>query len=104
MSNKILCPFCWHEETLKARLSNRECLHDDPAFMLYVRPYGGACGQIVTKWDDGHFMCNRCEIRLTQTEAGVFLDAALMCSDPNCDSIRENMHEDVRTVFDYKVN
>ena len=97
---KTICPYCWHEETLRARLNKREPCRDDAATMYWVKPYGGARGQQVTKWDGGHWKCKFCEIVLTAREAGIFLDAALMCSDPDCDSItKDGLHKDTEEAF-----
>jgi hypothetical protein len=96
---KIPCPYCWHEETLKARLNNREPCRDDSSSMYWVKPYGGPRGQQVTKWDGGRWHCEICDISLTAREAGVFLDAALMNSDPDCDSIVDGLHQDTHEAL-----
>lgn len=95
----IPCPICMHEETLRCRLRGDAPMHDDPALMAWVPPYGGARGQQVTKWDGGAWVCRLCQTRLTAHEAGVLLDAVLMCAVPDCDSIEDGMHADTRRAF-----
>jgi hypothetical protein len=99
VSRRTLCPVCWNKETLRARLNEREPCRDDPPQMTWHRPYGGPRGQIVTRWDGGWWACEQCEFRATAHDVGVLLDAALMASDPDCDSIRDGMHEDARLAF-----
>lgn len=85
----ILCPVCWHEETLRARVGAHESCHDDPALMHWQRPHGGARGQVVSVWDGGCWLCEACGARMTPHHAAVLIDAALYCHDPDCDSIDE---------------
>jgi hypothetical protein len=99
VSEKIPCPACLHEETMRARFHEREPVHDDMALMAWVPPYGGARGQQVTKWDGGGWVCQVCQLRLTPHEAGVLLDAALMHYDPRCDSIVDGVHADTRRAM-----
>ena len=96
----IACPACLHEETMRARRHDREPCYDDVEVMHWHRPYGGARGQQVTRWDGGFWVCQICGLRLTNRDAGVLLDAALMHMDPNCDSITdEGVHADTVRAF-----
>lgn len=97
----IACPCCLHEETMRARLSGNadEAVHDDPALMYWHPPYRGVRGQVCTEWDDGWWECQLCGLKLPPHKAGIFLDAALMHAFPDCDSIREGVHEDTRRAW-----
>jgi hypothetical protein len=95
----IPCPACWHETTVRSRLDGYEPCHADAHVMDWCSPYGGARGQQVTRWDGGAWSCRVCGLRLSPRDAGVLLDAALMCSDPDCDSIEDGMHEDARRAL-----
>ena len=84
---------------MRAQLNGHEPVHDDVAPMRWRPPQGGARGQIVTRWDEGSWLCGRCDLALNPNDAGVLLDAALRHSHPDCDSIRDGLHEDVRRAF-----
>lgn len=99
MTTPIQCPVCLHDETMRARIHEREPMHDDVALMRWRPPHGGARGQVVTRWDEGSWVCERCDLPLSPHDAGVLLDAALRHSHPDCDSIRGGLHEDVRRAF-----
>jgi hypothetical protein len=99
MADSILCPCCHHERTLQARLAGTEAIYDDPALMLWRRPSGGIRGQVCTEWDGGWWECQACGLRLPPHKAGILLDAALMHSDPSCDSITEGVHADTRRAW-----
>jgi len=79
--------------------NRRETCHDDTPQMRFSRPYGGARGQQVTRGDAGWWRCEVCDLSLTPNEAGVLLDAVLMLSEPNCDSIHDGLHADVQVAF-----
>jgi hypothetical protein len=90
----IPCPACMHDTTMRSRLLGTEAVHDDLALMFWQRPFGGPRGQQCTRWDAGWWKCRLCNLRLVPQEAGVLLDAVLMCHDPHCDSIRGGLHGD----------
>lgn len=86
-TDRVPCPVCLHEETLRARLCRRTPCYDDMATMRLEPPFTAGRGV----WG-----CRVCGVRLTPCHAGVLLDAALMHMDPHCDSIRGGVHEDTR--------
>jgi hypothetical protein len=98
MSAKAICPVCWHEETFRALKQHCEPVHDDPQYMLWQRPYGGARGQVVTVWDEGRWNCPVCGVSLTPRMAAILLDAVLRVSDPNSDSFDGETFEDARVA------
>lgn len=96
---RCICPVCLHERTMRDRLGGYEPCYDDMEMMYWQRPHGGAKGQQVTPYDGGYWKCERCWTTLSPEAAGTLLDAALMHIDPECDSIREGIHEDARIAF-----
>jgi len=98
----IICPICFHEETLESRIRGVEAAHDDHVLMRWQRPHGGPRGQVVTRWDEGHWQCPDCDVRLTPRDAGVLVDAVLMLTYPDCDSILaeySGLHADTVRAF-----
>lgn len=96
---RVICPVCWHEETMRARRLEQEPCRDDVIMMHWRPPYRGPRGpqlQMGWKWDMGGWEClDGCGLRVTAHEAGVLLSAALTASDPDCDSIDEDgVHAD----------
>lgn len=83
MSDRPPCPVCWHEETMRAARQER-LEHDltDETLLLWQRPYGGARGQVVTRWDGGSWQCPTCGVVLIPHDAAVLLDAVLTVSYP----------------------
>jgi len=94
---RAICPVCWHEETMRARRLEQEPCRDDVTMMHWCPPYRGPRGQQVTKWDMGCWECiDGCGLKVTAHEAGILLSAALVASDPDCDSVDEDgIHADV---------
>lgn len=45
--------------------------------MEWHRPYGGACGQQVTRTGGGYWRCPICNVVLTPREAGLMLSAVI---------------------------
>lgn len=99
MAERIHCPVCMHDETMRARLDGREPCYDDGPEMDFVRPRGGVRGQLLSQHDRGTWVCRVCAVPLTPRDAGVLLDAALMHRDPDCDSIVDGVHMDARRAF-----
>lgn len=108
----VLCPVCWHGETMVARFHDREPSRDDVGDGYTVMRWSpgprqtGACGNpgMPSRWDRGVWECGACGLRVTPEEAGILLDAALSVSHPECDSITEDaigqrLHEDVRRAL-----
>lgn len=72
------CPICWHEETMRDRKSGdleRDLRPEET--LEWHRPYGGARGQVVTRWDGGSWRCPTCDVALTPRDAAVLFDAVL---------------------------
>lgn len=86
MTLPVLCPVCFHEETMRARRNGGEPCHDDPVLMRWQPPLKRAGGQVVTPYDFGWWLCDMCGIRLAPEQAATLIDAVLYCNDPNCDS------------------
>ena len=104
MKNKVLCPVCWNRETMRARTGQIEPDRDDAASMIYARPYGGPKACVVSKWDGGRWSCGACGFEATPNEAGVLLDAVLMVSIPDCDSVEGGVRIDVTRAFNCGVD
>lgn len=106
----VMCPCCWHRETMTARQNERDADHSHiecayTGLMVWSPgPHrGGACGNpgMPSRWDYGVWECGACGLRVTPEEAGILLDAVLRDSDPECDSITDDgsgwcMHADAR--------
>jgi len=73
------CPVCWHEETMRVRRNGGKERETTQAEHLEWRsPYGGACGQQVSRTDGGYWRCPTCGVVLIPREAAVLLDAVLV--------------------------
>ena len=96
MSEKVLCPICWHEETFRAFRNGTEPIRDDMPIMRWHRPFGGYKGQVCTIWDDGHWRCEVCDISLPPRMAAIMIDAVLRVSDPDSDSFDGTTFEDAK--------
>lgn len=94
----IPCPVCTHDETMRARLDEREACYDDSPRMRWSPPPGGYRGQEVSRWDRGAWTCEACDLALTPRDAYVLLDAALMHAYPDCDSIVDGVHLDAQVA------
>jgi hypothetical protein len=72
------CPICWHRETMRARLHGGDPSDTTPADHLeWHRPFGGAKGQQITRWDMGSWRCPGCGAAFTPDDAAILLDAVL---------------------------
>lgn len=61
---------------MRARRAGTEGRDLRPEEILeWARPYGGARGQVVTRWDGGTWHCPACDVALTPRDAAVLLDA-----------------------------
>lgn len=91
----VLCPVCWHRETMIARFHdrepNRDDVSDDYAVMRWSpgprRSGAGGNPGMPSRWDRGVWECGHCGFRCTPEESGILIDAAIHASDPDCDSI-----------------
>jgi hypothetical protein len=99
MIDPVPCPLCLHQQTMNARLAGREAIHDDPPLMFWQVPTRGIRAQVCTDHDRGWWECRECYLQLSAHAAGVLLDAALMHAFPNCDSIADGLHADVRRAW-----
>jgi len=72
------CPVCWHRESMRVRRNGGDARDMRPEeHMEWHRPYGGARGQQVTRWDCGHWRCCVCDASFTPDDAAILLDAVL---------------------------
>lgn len=97
--HKAVCPVCLHKRALQARLGGYEPCFDDGEMMDWHKPLGGPRGQQCSRLDGGFWVCPFCGVILTPEEAGVLLDAVLMVSFPDCDSIVGGLHTDTREAL-----
>ena len=90
MAERAVCPACWHAETRRGRLNGYEPTRDDTQLMSWH----------VTPMSGGVWHCETCGVTLPPAAAGVLLDAALMASDPDSDSIGDDgVHADVHIAL-----
>ena len=96
----IACPRCTHEATMRARRRGEQADIDEFALMRWHPPSQKAGAQVCTRWDDGFWVCDICELRLNPIDAGILLDAALMHYAPDCDSIgADGIHADTHRAL-----
>lgn len=101
MSARVVpCPVCVHDETMVARRNGYEASYDDVPSMRWCPPYRGPQGQVFTRLGRGSWQCERCGFEATPHETGTLLDAVLNHSHPDCDSIRDGIHEGTWNAFD----
>jgi hypothetical protein len=93
---QVICPICWHRETLTALGYGDDAVRYDVALMSWQKPPGGPRGQVVTALDQGYWRCEVCGVRLPPDIAAVVLDAVLRVSDSDSDSYDGETFKDAR--------
>ena len=87
-------------DTMRAKALGDEAVRDDNAVMRFRVGSGvGIHPSLQKRGDVGLWDCYRCSASMTPLEAGIMLDAVLMLSEPDCDSVRDGMHEDACTAL-----
>ena len=85
---------------MRARMRSESAEIDEFALMRWHPPIQRAGAQVCTRWDQGWWQCEICELRLNPLDAGILIDAALMHYAPDCDSIgNDGIHADTHRAL-----
>lgn len=90
----VLCPVCWHRDTIHAQQGGEDVIHDDPAIMRWVvcREREGKPPTMPGELSGGVWECDYCGVRLEPEAAYLMIDAVIKASDPDSDSITEDTY------------